>query len=56
METAGIFGLANILGHRAVSLNAILANRRNGSFSSDPESIVDELIRKSLEIIVNSPL
>jgi uridine phosphorylase len=55
METAGIFGLANILGHRAVSLNAILANRRTGSFSSDPDRIVDELIRKSLELIVNSP-
>jgi uridine phosphorylase len=56
METAGIFGLAKILGHRAVSLNAILANRRNGSFSLDPERIVDELIRKSLEILVSSPL
>ena len=56
METAGIFGLANILGHRAVSLNAILANRRNGSFSQDPERIVDELIRKSLEIILSSSL
>lgn len=56
METAGIFGLANILGHRAVSLNAILANRRNGSFSLEPERIVDELIRKSLEILVSSPL
>ena len=56
METAGIFGLANILGHNAVSLNAILANRRNGSFSNNPEKIVDDLIKKSLEIIVNSPL
>jgi uridine phosphorylase len=56
METAGIFGLAKIMGHRAVSLNAILANRRNGSFSLDPERIVDELIRKSLEILVSSPL
>jgi uridine phosphorylase len=56
METAGIFGLANILGHQAVSLNAILANRRNGSFSPNPELIVDKLIKKSLEIIVNSSL
>jgi uridine phosphorylase len=56
METAGIFGLAKIMGHRAVSLNAILANRRNGSFSLDPDRIVDELIRKSLEILVSSPL
>jgi uridine phosphorylase len=54
METAGIYGLSNILGHKAISLNAILANRRTGSFSSNPDLIVDKLIRESLEIISNS--
>ena len=56
METAAIFGLANILGHKAISLNAILANRRSGQFSADPDKVVDKLIQETLEIIVNSPL
>lgn len=30
METAGIYGLARLMGHRAVSVNAILANRATG--------------------------
>ena len=55
METAAIFGLANILGHKAISLNAILANRRSGQFSADPDKVVDKLIQETLEIIVNSP-
>ncbi|MCW9037115.1 nucleoside phosphorylase, partial [Altibacter sp.] len=37
METAGIYGMSKLLGHRAISLNAILANRPNGEFSSKPK-------------------
>lgn len=44
METAGIYTLANLLGHRATSLNAILANRVNGVFSQDPAAAVNKLI------------
>ena len=51
METSGIFALASILGHKAISLNAILANRKKGSFSTDPEIILNRLIQQSLEII-----
>jgi uridine phosphorylase len=50
METAGIYGLSNLLGHRAISLNAILANRSKGVFSSQPEKTVEQLIERSLEI------
>lgn len=49
METAGIYGLAKLLGHRAVSLNAIIANRATGRFSIDPVALTDELIRFTLE-------
>ena len=49
METSGIYGLSKLLGHRAVSLNAILANRITGEFSSDPEKTIDALIRYTLE-------
>lgn len=51
METAGIYALSSILGHKAISLNAILANRKKGSFSADPEKIVNRLILQSLDII-----
>jgi len=44
METAGIYGLAKLLGHKAVSMNAILANRATGDFSENPDRIVDDLI------------
>ena len=51
METAGIYALSSMLGHKAISLNAILANRKKGSFSADPEKIVNRLILQSLDII-----
>ena len=51
METAGIYGLAKLLGHRALSINAIIANRRLGEFAKDPESIVTGLIDRVMRII-----
>ncbi|MFT7114481.1 MAG: uridine phosphorylase [Candidatus Azotimanducaceae bacterium] len=44
METAGIYGMANFLGHNAISLNAVLANRVTGTFSNTPEKTVETLI------------
>ncbi len=49
METSAIYGLSALLGHQALSLNAIVANRANGTFSSDPYKAVDELIEYALE-------
>lgn len=49
METAGIYGLSKLLGHRALSMNAILANRATGTFSKNPEETVDRLIKYCLE-------
>ena len=49
METAGIYGLAKLHGHRAISLNAILANRITGEFSSNGFKTVDKLIRYTLD-------
>ena len=51
METAGIYGLSKLLGHRAVSLNAIVANRATGQFSADPTATVDKLIIDALQKI-----
>ena len=49
METAAIYGLSALLGHQALSLNAIIANRANGTFSTDPYKAVDELIAYTLD-------
>lgn len=51
METAGIYALASMFGHQAVSINAILASRVAGKFSSDPEAVVEKAIQLVLERI-----
>ena len=52
METAGIYGLASLLGHKALSLNAILANRATGQFSDTPTETVDRLITYTLNRLI----
>ena len=49
METGAIYGLGKLLGHNCLSLNAIIANRANGTFSKDPYKAVDSLIEYVLE-------
>lgn len=51
METAAIYGLSKLLSHHSLSLNAIIANRANGTFSSDPYATVEKLIQYTLEKI-----
>ena len=52
METSAIYGLAKLLGHNACSMNAIIANRANMSFSADPYVPVDGLIKYTLDKLV----
>lgn len=52
METAGIYGLSKLLGHNALSMNAILANRALGTFSEDPGKLVEDLIIYTLDKLV----
>jgi len=49
METSVIYGLSKLLGHKAVSMNAIIANRVSLTFSKDPYAAVDHMIKYSLE-------
>jgi uridine phosphorylase len=51
METSAIYGLGKLLGHQCLSLNAIVANRIAKEFSKDGAAAVENLIKKSLEII-----
>jgi uridine phosphorylase len=52
METSAIYGLSKLLGHHAVSMNAIIANRANGTFSENPGKIVADLIAYTLQKLV----
>lgn len=52
METSAIYGLSKLLGHNAVSLNAIIANRANGTFSQNPSKVVADLIKYTLDKLV----
>ena len=52
METSAIYGLGKLLGHNCLSLNAIIANRAVGEFSSNPEKTVNELIAYTLDILI----
>jgi uridine phosphorylase len=52
METSAIYGLSKLLGHQAVSMNAVIANRAAGTFSKNSKKTVDELIHYSLEKLV----
>ena len=49
METSAIYGLCKLLGHKAVSMNAIIANRANMTFSQDPYAAIDRLIAYTLD-------
>lgn len=51
METAGYYAMARMLGHEVVSANAIIANRIKNKFSSDPNAIVEGLIKTILDRI-----
>lgn len=53
METSAIYALSKLLGHRALSLNAIIANRVSGEFSQDSKKLVDELIIYTLDKLIN---
>ena len=53
METSAIFGLSKLLGHQACSMNAILANRTNGTFSNSPEKTIDALIQYTLDKLID---
>lgn len=52
MESSAIYGLAKMLGHKAVTICAVIANRTTMMFSKDHKSTVEKLIKYTLERIV----
>ena len=53
METSAIYGLSKLLGHEAISLNAIIANRALGTFSKDSNIVIENLITYTLNKIID---
>ena len=49
METAGIYALSKALGHKALSINAILASRIKFEFSKNPQKIISKTIKHVLD-------
>lgn len=52
METAGIYGLSKLLGHKALSMNAIIANRATGEFTQNHKKVVYDLIAYTLDKLI----
>ena len=53
METSAIYGLCKLLGHNACSMNAIIANRTDGTFSKNYQKVVKDLILYTLNRLVD---
>lgn len=51
METAGIYGMSRLLGFEAISINALLADRRSGDFHSNPQQVIDQMITDTLAVL-----
>lgn len=56
METAGLYGFGQMLGHRVVSCNAIIAHRLQNRFSTQPEKTVERMIANVLSLIESGVL
>ncbi len=51
MECSAIYGLSKLLGHRAATVCAIIANRKAGKYSKDYKPVVKDLIVHVLQCI-----
>ena len=52
METSAIYGLSKLLGHKALTVNSVIANRRRGEFSADHQAAEKNMIEWVLERII----
>jgi uridine phosphorylase len=48
MESAGLYAIAGLLGHEALTCCVLLANRATQEFSNTPEQAVEDLIQKAI--------
>lgn len=52
METSALYGLSKLLGHNAVTVCAIIANRKRKEYSKDYKKTIDVLIEQILNRLV----
>ena len=52
METSAIYALSKLLGHKAITVNSVIANRRRGEFSKDHHTSEKNLIEWVLDRII----
>ena len=52
METSAIYGLSKLLGHKAITVNSVIANRRRGEFSADHAASERNMIEWVLDRII----
>ena len=52
METSAIYGLSKLVGHKALTVNCVIANRRRGEFSADHHMSERKTIEWVLDRIV----
>ena len=53
MESSALYGLSRMLGHQALTICAIIANRVTEKFSSDYKPFMDKLIQTTLDRLVS---
>lgn len=53
METSAIYGLSALLGHKALTVNNVVANRRRGEFVADHHASEKKMIEWVLDRIIN---
>lgn len=51
MESSAIYGLSGLLGHKALTICAVVGNRITGEFINDYKPIIMDLAKKVMEII-----
>jgi len=52
METSAIYAFSKLLGHKAITVNNVIANRRRGEFSADHHNSEKRLIEWVLERVI----
>ena len=52
METSAIYGLSKLLGHKAITVNSVIANRRRGEFSADHAASEKNMIEWVLDRVI----
>jgi len=51
MESSALYGLSGLLGHKALTICLVIANRNTGEFLSDYKPLINDLALKILKVI-----